>query len=76
MLGNVKLRGGGSEGGRGTRNIYWWGVPWHTKEGGLICGHSPKREVLGAGTTRIRGVYNPKKREFRTGCVRREGDRN
>ena len=49
---------------------YCGGVPWHTK----------KRGVLGAGTTRNRGglkhVYNPKKGEFRTGFVKREGVRN
>ena len=70
-------------GGGGVLGIYIGrGVPWHTKKGGLRCGHSPKKRgggVLGAGTTRKRGyrhVYNPKKGEFRTHFVKREGVRN
>ena len=51
------------------------------KGGGVLgAGTAPKRGVLGAGTTRKRGglrhVYNPKKGEFRTDLVKREGVRN
>ena len=58
LIGNSIPRLGG---GGGTRDIYiGWGVPWHTKKGGLGCGHSPqKRGILGAGS--YRHVYNPKK---------------
>ena len=41
-----------------VRKIYWWEVPWHTKKGGLRCGHSPKRGVLSAATTRKGGSWN------------------
>ena len=59
--------------------------PGTPKKGGLRCGHSPKRGVLGAGTAPKKGglrcdhnqkkgglghVYNPKKGEFRTDLVR------
>ena len=73
-------------GGGGVLGIYiGGGVSWHTKKGGLRCGHSPKRGVLGAGTAPKKGglrcghnqkkggprhVYNPKKGEFRTDLVR------
>ena len=75
-----------ARGGGGVLGIYiGGGVPWHTKKGGLRCGHSPKRGVLGAGTAPRKGglrcghnqkkgglrhVYNPKKVEFRTDLVR------
>ena len=44
-------------GGGGTRDIDWYGVPWHTKPGDLRCWYSPPPpigggEVLGAGATR------------------------
>ena len=48
----------------------------HPKKGGLRCGQSPKKGVLGAGTTRKGGlthVYNPKKGEFITDFVKRLG---
>ena len=59
--------------------------PGTPKKGGLRCGHSPKRWVLGAGTAQKKGglrcghnqkkgglrhVYNPKKGEFRTDFVK------
>ena len=73
-------RGGG---GGGYSGYILVGVcPGTLKKGGLTCrcGHSPKRGVLGAGTTPkwggLRHVYNPKKEEFRTDFVKREGVRN
>ena len=59
--------------------------PGTPKKGGLRCGHSQKRGVLGAGTAPKKGglrcghnqkkgglrhVYNPKKGEFKTDLVR------
>ena len=47
----TNIPGGG--GGGGVLGIYiGGGVP---KKGGLRCGHSPKRGVLGAGTTKKGG---------------------
>ena len=49
------------------------------KKGCLRWAQPPKRGVLGAGTTRKRGlrhVHNLKKGEFRTDFVKREGVRN
>ena len=51
------------------------------QKGGLRCGNIPKKGGLRCGTTRIRGgglkhIYNPKKWEFRTDFVKREGVRN
>ena len=52
---NSRPGGGGGVGG-GTRNVYWCGCALaHQKKGGLRCGHSPKRGVLGAGTASKRG---------------------
>ena len=49
--------------------------PGTPKKGGLRCGHSLKRGVLGVGTAPKKGglrhVYNPKKGEFRTDLVKR-----
>ena len=47
-------------GGGGTRDIYWWGVPWHTKNGGGVLGAGTAPQKGGyyvrAGTTRKMGV--------------------
>ena len=73
-------RGGGGEGG--VLGIYIGGGGPGTKRGGVLgAGTAPKRGggVLGAGTIRKRGlrhIYNPKKGEFRTDLVEREGARN
>ena len=49
-----KARGGGG----GTRDIYWWGVFWHIKKGGVLGAGTTQKKggVLGAGTTRKGGV--------------------
>ena len=62
-------------GGGGVLGIYIGGVcPGTPKKGGLRCGHSPKRGVLGAGTVPKKGGlrcgHNQKKGEFRTDLVR------
>ena len=76
--------GGGARGGY-SGYILVGVCPGTPKKGGLRCGHSPKRGVLGAGTAPKKGglrcghnqkkvglrhVYNPKKGEFRTDLVR------
>ena len=69
-------------GGRATRNMYGWGVPWLIKKGGLGCEHSPKGVGLRCGHNQknegLRCGYNPKKGGgvFGTGFVKREGLRN
>ena len=79
-------------GGGGYSGYILVGVcPGTPNKGGLRCGHSPKRVVLGADTAPKKGglrcghnqkkgglrhVYNPKKGEFRTDLVKREGVRN
>ena len=65
-------------GGGGVLGIYiGGGVPWHTKKGGgLRCGHSPKRGVLGVGTAPknggLRCGHNQKKWVLGTSTTRKK----
>ena len=66
-------------GGGGVLGIHiGGGVPWHTKKGGLRCGHSPKVGVLGAGTSPKKGGlrcgHNHKKGVLDTSTTRKRGN--